>query len=84
MPIDEIGSGFINITFRLISAVVRDFIIDFVLYNLGFLILRVITFGQYPPGKLFSRHNVGFFQEVLCYVTPLIVAGCLYFFWVYY
>ena len=73
MPIDELGNGIIRGVLRFIGHFIIDVIIEIILHKTGWLFLRIVTFGRYPPHDP-KEYNEGFAIAVGIFVWVVIGA----------
>lgn len=61
MPIEEIAGGLLRIVGRFIIHLIGAILFEVVFYQLGKAVLRIITFGKYPPPE---DHSTALVQVV--------------------
>ncbi|MEN8257981.1 MAG: hypothetical protein ABFS09_08990 [Thermodesulfobacteriota bacterium] len=74
MPVTEISEGFCHLCGRLLIRLLVDFFFEMVCYAVGFVSLRIITIGKYPPGnkEMFS-------DGIVSMIGALVILGfCLW------
>lgn len=49
MPIDELSEGLLRALFRLVGQFIVEIVGEIILHKSGWLFLRAVTFGRYPP-----------------------------------
>jgi hypothetical protein len=67
MPADELAAGAARLIGRLLLEFVLEPILEVGCYWLGFGMLRVVSFGQYPPAQPTPR------QERVCQVVGVVM-----------
>jgi hypothetical protein len=63
VPINELAEGIFRILGRFIGHLIVNFLVEIVFYLIGKVVLRIITFGKYPPPPEQS-HSAEFVQMV--------------------
>ena len=49
MPVDEVAEGFFRIAWRFVAYFLVDLVFEIGCYWLGWITLKIITIGKYPP-----------------------------------
>lgn len=61
MPIDELAEGLFRVIGRFIAHLIINVLVEIIFYFIGKVVLRIITFGKYPPPPE-QNHSAEFVQ----------------------
>ena len=74
MPIEEIAEGVIRVFARFVAETLGHIVFEVICYGLGFVTLKILSFGRYPKAPLDSR------AETICSLVGLAELIALAFF----